>query len=127
GTGRRGLGDRIAAKGDTSRLAATGEGYVWGLGSAGHGAWIAATGTRGRLVRIEGGKSRTLLDTDESNLVSLVSDGKGGVVAGGDSKGRVYRLTAEGVASTLFDAGEDEVRALALGDGGAVWAAALAV
>ena len=30
-----------------------------------------------------------VLDTDESNLVSLLADGQGGVFAGGDSKGRV--------------------------------------
>ena len=127
GTGPRGIVYRIAANGDTSHLGSTGERYVWGIASAGHGAWFAATGTRGRLVKLAQGKSTVLLDTEESNLVSIVADGKGGVYAGGDSRGRVYHVTADGGASTLFDAAEDEIRALALGADGAVWAAGLSV
>ena len=127
GTGPRGLVFRIAANGDTSRLCATGERYVWGLASAGRGAWYAATGTRGRLLRIAEGRASILLDTEESNLVTLIGDGKGGVFAGGDSRGRVYRYGADGEAKTLLDAAEDEVRALSLGEGGVVWAAALSV
>ena len=127
GTGPRGLVYRIAANGDTTRLGSTGERYVWGLASAGRGAWFAATGTRGRLVRLAQGKVTVLLDTEESNLVSLIGDGHGGVFAGGDSRGRVYRVTADGTASTLFDAAEDEVRALALSPDGTLWAAGLSV
>jgi hypothetical protein len=125
GTGPRGLVYRIAANGDTTRLAATGERYVWGLASAGRGAWFAATGTRGRIVRLAEGKASVVLDTQESNLVCLVADGKGGVLAGGDSRGRIYHVAADGTASTLFDAGEEEVRALAMSRDGVVWAAGL--
>jgi hypothetical protein len=133
GTGPRGIVYRIAANGDTTRLAATGERYVWGLvpagapGRAGSGAWYAATGTRGRLMKLAGGKATVLLDTEESNLVSLIADGKGGALAGGDSRGRVYRVSADGTATTLFDAAEDEVRALAIEPNGVVWAAGLSV
>lgn len=127
GTGPRGLVYRIAASGDTARLAETGERYVWGLVSAGKGAWYAATGTRGRLLRIADGKSSVRLDTEESNLVSLVADGGGGVFSGGDSRGRIYQVRADGTARTLFDAGEDEIRALALGSDGVLWAAGLSV
>lgn len=125
GTGPRGAVYRIAANGDTTRLATTGERYVWALAPAGKGAWYAATGTRGKLQRIVDGKVTTLLDTDESNLVSLVADGRGGVYAGGDSQGRIVHVTADGVASTLYDAGEDEIRALSLAPDGTVYAAAL--
>lgn len=125
GTGPEGLVYRIGAKGDTARVAATGEKYVWALAAAGKGAWYAATGTKGRLLRIEQGKVRTLLDTEESNLISIASDGAGGVYAGGDSKGRIVRVRADGHASTVFDAAEDEVRALAVDPQGVLWAAAL--
>ncbi len=127
GTGPRGLVYAIAANGDTSRIASTGERYVWGLAPAGKGAWYAATGTRGRLMRIARGKAELLLDTEESNLVSLVSDGLGGAYAGGDSRGRVYQLFASGDSRTLYDAAEDEIRALAVGRDGVLWAAALSV
>ena len=125
GTGPEGLIYRIGARGDTTLVARTGERYVWGLVPAAGGAWYAATGTRGRLLRITGKETRVLLDSDESNLLSLVSDGRGGVFAGGDSRGRVFRVAADGTVRTVFDAAEDEVRALALGTDGALYAAAL--
>ncbi len=125
GTGPEGLIYRVGARGDTSLIARTGERYVWGLAPAGSRAWYAATGTRGRLLRVEPGKTQILLDTEESNLVSLVSDGNGGAYSGGDSRGRVYHLRSGGRSRTLFDAGEDEVRALARGPDGSVYAAIL--
>jgi len=125
GTGPDGVIYRVGGRGDTSLVARTGERYIWGLASAGRGAWYAATGTRGRLLRIEGHRSRVLLDSDESNLVSLIGDGKGGAFAGGDSKGRVFHVRANGSTRTAFDAAEDEIRALAIGTDGALYAAAL--
>jgi hypothetical protein len=125
GTGPEGLVYRVRASGDTALVARTGERYVWGLAPAGNTAWWAATGTRGRLVRIERGTVRTVLDTDESNLVSIVPDGRGGVFAGGDSKGRVFHVGTEGTPRTVLDASEDEIRGLAIGPDGALFAAAL--
>src|SRR5204863_5257394 len=78
-------------------------------------------------LKLAGGKTSVLLDTEESNLVSLVPDGKDGVLAGGDSRGRVYQVRADGTARTLFDAAEDEIRALALSPDGTIWAAGLSV
>src|SRR6185295_1333522 len=118
GTGPDGLIYRIGARGDTSLVAKTGERYVWGLAPAGRGAWYAATGTRGRLLRVEGGRSRVLLDSDESNLVALIPDGHGGAFAGGDSKGRVFHVRTGGSTRVTFDAAEDEIRALAIGADG---------
>jgi hypothetical protein len=124
GTGPNGLIYRIGARGDTTLAARTGERYVWGLAPAAAGAWYAATGTRGRLLEVKGSRSRILLDSDESNLVSLAADGRGGAYAGGDSKGRILHLRANGSTSTVYDAAEDEVRALALGRDGALYAGA---
>jgi hypothetical protein len=125
GTGPEGLIYRVGARGDTTRLAKTGERYVWGLVSAGNGAWWAATGTKGRLLRVSGGKVETVFDSDESNLVSLIADGSGGVYTGGDSKGRLFRVSRTGATRTIYDAAEDEIRAIALGSDGAVYAAGL--
>ena len=125
GTAPDGVVWRISARGDTARLARTGERYVWALAPGAGGRWYAATGTRGRLLAIESGKSRIIVDTDESNLVSLLPDGHGGVFAGGDSQGRVLHAFADGTVRTLFDADEDEIRGLAMGPDGAVYAAAL--
>ncbi len=125
GTGPEGLVYRIGAKGDTALVARTGERYVWGLAAGSNGALWAATGTRGRLLLIEGGKVRTILDSDESNLTCALADGRGGAWAGGDSKGRVFHAGADGALATVLDASEDEIRALALGADGALYAASL--
>jgi hypothetical protein len=125
GTGPNGVIYRIASNGDTTSAIRTGERYVWGLAPAGRGAWYAATGTRGRLLRIEDGRTRVVLDSDESNLVSVVSDGRGGAYAGGDSKGRILHARADGSIGTVYDAGEDEIKALAIGPDAALYAAAL--
>jgi len=125
GTGPGGAVYRVGAAGDTTLLARTGERYVWGLAPAANGAWYAATGTRGKLFRVSAGQAKVLLDSDESNLVSIVADGKGGCFAGGDSKGRVFHVRADGSTRTVYDAAEDEVRALALGRDGALYAAGL--
>lgn len=127
GTGPNGLVYRISAKGDTTLVARTGERYVWALAPAGRGAWWVATGTRGKLLRLEGGQVRTVFDSEESNLACLAGDGADGVYAGGDSQGRVYHVAASGVARTLYDSAEDEVRALARAADGSVWAAALSL
>ncbi len=127
GLAPRGIVYRIGAKGDTTTLCRTGERYIWGLAPGERGAWWAATGTRGRLLQIVSGKARIVYDTDESNLVCLVSDGAGGVFAGGDSKGRVYHALAGGGVRTEFDASEDEIRALARTSDGVLWAAGLSV
>jgi len=126
GTGPHGIVWRIGARGDTTVVAQTGERYVWALAPAGHGAFWAATGTRGRLLRIAGGKTSIAFDAEDGNLLCLAVDGAGGVYAGGDSKGRVYHTTAAGVTTTEIDAPEDEVRALVRAPDGAVWMAALA-
>src|SRR5262249_24388839 len=125
GTGPNGLVYRIGARGDTALVARTGERYVWGLSPAPSGDWYAATGTKGKLLRVSKGAVRVVLDTEESNLVSILGDGHGGVCAGGDSRGRVFHATTEGAVSTVFDASEDEVRGLARSPDGALYAAAL--
>ena len=126
GTGPEGFVYRVRANGDTTRMARTGERYVWALVAAEGGGWYAATGTEGRIVRIErDGRTRTVLDTDEANIVALISDGRGGVIGGGDTHGRVVRVDARGAAHTLYDAEEEEIRALARTADGAIYAAAL--
>ena len=126
GTAPDGLVYRVSARGDTSLIARTGERYVWALAAAGRGAWWAATGTRGRMMRIEDGRVHIVADTDESNLVSILADGHGGVYSGGDSEGKLIHVTAGGTVSTVYDAAEEEIRALAWGPDGALYAAALA-
>lgn len=125
GTAPNGLLYRIGLTGDTALMARTGERYVWGLAPAGKGEWFAATGSRGRVLHIRGGRCEILFDSEESNVISIVGDGAGGVYAGGDSRGRVFHVRPGRPTRTVFDAAEDEIRALAVGADGALYAAAL--
>jgi len=125
GTGPNGYVYRVSAKGDTTRLTATGERYVWGIVPAARGSWWLATGTRGRLLKLESGRTRIVWDSDASNLTALASDGAEGAWTGGDAKGRLVHASRTGELRTLFDAPEDEIRSIARAADGTVWIAAL--
>jgi hypothetical protein len=127
GTGPGGLVYRISARGDTTLVVRTGERYVWAIAPGERGSFWAATGTRGKLLRVESGQAKTVFDSEESNLDCLAGDGSGGVYTGGDSQGRVYHVGRDGTSTTLFDSAEDEIRALARGADGSLWAAALSL
>ena len=116
--GRDRTGDHLSHRrqGDTSLLVRTGERYVWGLAPSGRGRMVGGERNQGPAPQgVAAGEARVVLDTEESNLVSIVGDGRGGCYAGGDSRGQIVHVSADGKASTAYDAAEDEVRALALG------------
>src|SRR5262245_43991270 len=63
GTGPDGVIYRITgARGDTSVVARTGERYVWALAKGAGSTWYAATGTRGRLMSIDKGATKVVID-----------------------------------------------------------------
>ena len=82
--------------------------YVWSIRQTGDGNLYAATGPAGQLFEIKpDGASRVLLDTDENNLLSLISDGKDLLYAGTDPNGLVYRVNRKtGESFILYDAAE---------------------
>jgi hypothetical protein len=98
--------------------------YVWAVRQTGDGNLYAATGPEGHLYEIKpDGSSRILLDTDENNLLSLISDGKDLLYAGTDPNGLVYRVNRKtGESFILYDAAETEVSALALDARGNLYA-----
>ncbi len=98
--------------------------YVWALSVTPDGLIYAATGPTGKLVEIDAdGKTRVLLDSDENNLLSLISDGKDLLYVGSDPNGVVYRVNRKtGENFILFDAAESEISALALDKKGNLYA-----
>src|SRR5688572_6733756 len=77
----------------TELFKADGVQYVWGVAQADDGKIYAATGPNGQLFEISGpGQSRVVLDADENNLLSLISDGKDLLYVGTDPNGLVYRV-----------------------------------
>src|SRR5678816_1094956 len=98
--------------------------YVWAIRQTPDGNLYAATGPTGQLYEIKpDGTKRVLLDTDENNLLSLVSDGGDLLYAGTDPNGLVYRINRRtGESFVLYDAAEAEITALALDARGNLYA-----
>ncbi|HET6246937.1 MAG TPA: hypothetical protein VFE47_04495 [Tepidisphaeraceae bacterium] len=98
--------------------------YIWGLAQTPDGNIYAATGPNGALYEIKpDGSKRTILETNESNILSLISDGKDLLYLGTDPHGLVYRVNRKtGESFVLFNAAEAEVSALALDKAGNLYA-----
>lgn len=100
---------------------------IWALAlDKAKGALYAAVGPEGRVIRISAdGAPSVYLSTDEPNLVSLAIAPNGDVYAGSFGKGLLYRITAPGHATVVYDFPGDtatEVRSIALTRSGAIYA-----
>lgn len=98
--------------------------YAWAIQQTPDGNLYVATGPSGKIfeVKPDGSKS-VLLDSDENNILSLVSDGKDLLYAGSDPNGLVYRINRKTrEVFVLYDAPETEVSALALDAKGNLYA-----
>jgi hypothetical protein len=60
--------------------------------------------------------------SDEPQLVSLAVGESGEVYAGSSGKGLLYKITAPGRASVVYDFPGEEVKAVGIAKGGVVWA-----
>src|SRR5207237_2647844 len=99
--------------------------YVWAVRQTPDGNDYAATGPTGKLFEIHpDGSHRLLLDTGESNLLSLASGGNDNLYVGTDPHGLVYRVNRKtGQSFVLYNANESEIAALALDSRGNLYAA----
>lgn len=102
--------------------------YIWALTFDENGTLYAATGEKARLLKLvpkgdETFESVTLLETDESHLVSLLFH-KGALYAGSDGNGLIYRINpAEpGKGFVLYDTEEREVHSLVVDGSGNLYA-----
>lgn len=85
--------------------------YVWSIVWAKNGLF-AAVGPEGRVVRIEpSGATSVYFKSEETHIVSVSVDAKGDILAGGGSKGILYRVTGPGRASVVADFPGTEVKA----------------
>ena len=99
---------------------------VWALAfDRAKGALYAAVGPEGRVLRVSAdGSASVYLSTDEPNMVSLAVAPNGDVYAGSFGKGLLYRITAPGHATVVYDFPGDtatEVRAIALAVAGTMY------
>jgi hypothetical protein len=99
--------------------------HVWALAyDASQQAVYAATGPDGKLFRITAtGQAQVYFDSEEQHLMSVAASG-GKVYAGSSDHAILYSIVGPGRASVLYDFGRTEVRAIAIGKEGEVYAIA---
>ncbi|HEY7090033.1 MAG TPA: hypothetical protein VH518_18185 [Tepidisphaeraceae bacterium] len=99
--------------------------YIWSMVQTPDGMLYAATGPNGQLVAISpDGTAKVLLDSDENNLLCLLSDGKDSLYVGTDPNGLVLRVNRQtGDLFVVYDAAESEISALARDSKGNLYAA----
>jgi hypothetical protein len=101
--------------------------YIWSLARAADGSLLVATGTDGKLFRVDAaGKSSLLFDSDDAHIRTIEALPNGDVIAGTAGDGLVLRIAPDGKARTLYDADQPEVVALAMGPDGTCYAALVA-
>jgi sugar lactone lactonase YvrE len=123
GTGKDGRIFRLAADGQLSPFAATGEMNVHALAFAPDGSLYAGTSPRGKIFRISSdGKCELAFDSDSTYIWALAIAPDGAIYAGGGSPGRVYALKPDGGATVAAELPVANVLSLALGPNKDVYA-----
>lgn len=126
GTSPRGKVYRIA-NGKSEVFFDPGETYIWALARAADGGLLVATGTQGKLFKVDrSGKGSVLYDSEDGHLRALEVLPDGDVLIGTAGEGLILRLGKDGDARTLYDAREPEVVALTSGPDGTCYAGVVA-
>lgn len=101
--------------------------YIWSLAFDAQGRLLVGTGDKGIIFRVNAdGTGAPPVNTTQTNITALKMDGAGNIIAGTDPGGMVLRISADGKAFTLFDSAQREIRDLAVGRNGEIYALALA-
>jgi sugar lactone lactonase YvrE len=119
---------RLEADGTLTRVADTGQRYIWALRFASTSTLLAATGPQGVLCAIDLAAtppvSRVLFDSDEDNITALACDAAG-IVAGTAPRGKVYRIVGTNTAFALAETKTAEITDLFCDKDGAIWVATM--
>ncbi len=100
--------------------------YIWSLAIAPDGALYAGTGDDGKVFRVTAaGRGEEYYATGQGHVTSLSLDTQGRLLAGTEPNGVLYRVSAKDKAFVLYDANLPEIRAVANGPDGSIYAVAL--
>lgn len=102
------------------------EKYIWALAVDAKGNVYAGTGEKATIYRITpDGNGTVLYRANASHVMTLAFDRAGDLIAGTGSPGRVIRIDPAGKPFVLLDSPFQEIHAIRVGAGGAIYAAAL--
>lgn len=100
--------------------------YIWSLCFAPDGTLYVGTGGQGEIFRVDPlGHGEKYYSTGQSHVTALATDSQGRLLAGSEPNGILYRILAKDKAFVLFDSPLPEIRALAQGPDGSIYAAAM--
>jgi hypothetical protein len=129
GTSPDGKVYRIDASGKAEVFFDCPDKYIWSLAVLNDGSLAVGTGEVGKIYKVKSANaapaSSLLFDSSDTHIISMVVDKAGNLYAGTDSNGLVLRITPEGKAFALLDAGLREIHDLAVSPDGSVYALAL--
>jgi hypothetical protein len=104
-----------------------GETYIWGLARAADGELLVATGTEGKLYKVDSaGTGELFYDSEDTHLRVLEVLPDGDTLVGTAGEGLILEVDPRGVARTVYDAAHPEVVSLTLDADGGYYAAVLA-
>jgi hypothetical protein len=102
------------------------EKYIWSLVFGTDGALYAGTGDQGKVYRVTAAnQGEEYYATGQAHVTGLSLDPAGKLLAGTEPNGILYRIAAKGKAFVLYDANLPEIRAIANGPDGSIYAVAL--
>lgn len=100
--------------------------YIWSLAFDRQGRLLVGTGDKGVIYRVNAdGTSSVFANTTQTNITAIRVDADGNAIVGTDPGGLVLRVSPEGKVFTLFDSAQREVRDIALGPKGEIFALTL--
>ncbi len=98
--------------------------YIWDIVFDREGRLYVATGDRGEIHRVlPGGAGSLFYKLSDTHARSLAVDGQGHLLVGTEPGGLILRIDPKGEGFVLFQAPRREITAVAIGPGGAIYAA----